>query len=159
MRRRLRNIAFACIIWTGIAGATISAIIAGMAATTELESRAWPVVTGWRAEATREPGGQTVLRVQGVKRRACKYLGEDMAVRGPDGPAHDVAHAWIDDPTPGSSRPEGGQDFGAMRVFTSRATPAGSTIVGVARHQCHAGPETLTSIEGPGFVVPSLPAP
>lgn len=146
-------VAAAILIWTTLA--TLVSISERL--TSAFENAYYPVVTGWRAEATREPGGQTLLHVHGDKVRACKYLGEDMAVRRPDGEAQDVASAWVVDPTPGSSRRRGPQDFGLMRVFTSRATPAGVEIIGVARHQCHAGPETLTPIDGPGFVVPPFP--
>lgn len=123
-----------------------------------LEAKYMPVVVDWRAEATRDVGGQTVLRIHGVKARACKYLGEYMSIRTrPDGESRDVASRWEDDPTPGSTRPVGRQDFGTLRLFTSRATPTGAEIVGVARHRCHPGTESLTPIGGPGFVVPPLP--
>lgn len=123
----------------------------------KIEARYFPVVINWSATATRERGGQTLLRIHAVKLRSCKFLDDSMSLKIGDDHV-DVASAWIDDPTPGSTRHVGQQDFGTMRVFTSRATPPGTEIVGVVRHQCHAGPDTLTPIGGPGFTVPPLPA-
>lgn len=160
MRRRALGILNAVVIICGLAGVVIGvATVAGAVViyAPVLEGSLAPVVEGWRAEATREAGGATNLRIRATKIRSCKYLHEDMSVENASGEARDVASAWIDDPTPNSTRRTGKQDFGVLRVFTDRATAAGSPIIGMAHHSCHPMWDTLTPIAGPGFVVPPLP--
>lgn len=158
MKRRIGQIVNAAIIWFGLAGLMIAASVVVGAAVPAIETAYMPVVKGWRAEATRELGGQTVLRIHGAKVRACKYLGEDIQVIPPDVEASDAASAWLDDPTPGSTRHPGRQDFGRLRVFTARETPTGSKIVGFARHACHLPWETITRIGDPDDCVTVPPS-
>lgn len=161
MKRRFLGLLNLAVILFGALGVVISVVAVVGAAiyyAPVVEGSVAPVVVEWRAEATREVGGATILHVYGDKRRReCAYVREDMMIRPLVGLPREVAGAWVDDPTPGSTRPPGRQDFGFLRVFTSRETPAGTEIFGVAHHACHAGPPTLTPILGPGFVVPPLP--
>lgn len=139
MRRRALAIFNVFTVLLGVCGVTISAVVlVGAAAyhAPAIEGRIAPVVVGWRADAARDIGDVTDLRIRGVKVRSCKYLRADMATKNENGEARDVASAWVDDPTPGSTRVVGKQDFGILRLFTSRSTPAGSTIIGVAHHSC-----------------------
>jgi hypothetical protein len=154
MRLRIARLVRAVFVWIGLIGVAISIGPLVIAAPPAVEIRLFPVVKKWRAVSARDAEGQTILHIYGAKVRACKYLGQDMQVVSPGGEASDVAAAWVDDPTPGSTRAPGDQDFGQMRIFTTPATPAGAKIVGVVRHHCHPGWETETVMRGPGFVVP-----
>lgn len=161
MRRRALGFINLVVILFGALGVSLSvaaAIGAAIYYAPRIENVIAPVVVEWRAEATREIGGATVLHIYGDKRRReCAYVREDMMLRPLTGLPMDVASAWMDDPTPGSSRPPGRRDFGRLKVFTSRATPPGVEIAGTVLHRCHIGPPTLTPIHGPGFIVPPLP--
>lgn len=156
----------AAVIWIGIAGAVVSLwVVAGVAmesAGPALETRMFPVVRRWEAVATRLPTGETVLAVRGEKTRPeCAYIpqSESMVVAPPgDGDGYEVQMTYLDDPTPGSSRPGGRQSFGRWLIATPIWAPAGSRIYGVVQHRCHAGRSTITPIGGPGFLVPPLPS-
>lgn len=155
----------ATVIWVGMIGAMISLWVVASVATERagpvLESHVFPVVRRWEAQAIRKPTGETILVVRGEKvRPECAYVprSESVIIVPPDGgDGYEVDLTYLDDPTPGSSRPAGRQSFGRWLIGTPIWAAAGSRIHGSVQHRCHVGRLTVTPIDGRGFVVPPLP--
>ena len=117
-----------------------------------------PVLTDMQAQRIVVTGQRVDVRMRGHKTRACRWVGTDGYVQGPDGTLHEAAVTYPDDPSPGNSRPVGLQSFG----WWSMQAPAGVQPAGVqfvVRHSCGWMWETTTAVIGPFSLRASVAAP
>lgn len=117
-----------------------------------------PVLTDMQAQRIVVSGQRVDVLMHGHKTRACRWVGTDGYVQGPDGTLHEAAVTYPDDPSPGNSRPVGLQSFG----WWSMQAPAGVQPAGVqfvVRHSCGWMWETTTAVIGPFSLRASVAAP
>ena len=117
-----------------------------------------PVLTDMQAQRIVVTGQRVDVLMRGHKTRACRWVGTDGYVQGPDGTLHEAAVTYPDDPSPGNSRPVGLQSFG----WWSMQAPAGVQPAGVqfvVRHSCGWMWETTTAVIGPFSLRASVAAP
>lgn len=117
-----------------------------------------PVLTDMQAQRIVVTGQRVDVLMRGHMTRACRWVGTDGYVQGPDGTLHEAAVTYPDDPSPGNSRPVGLQSFG----WWSMQAPAGVQPAGVqfvVRHSCGWMWETTTAVIGPFSLRASVAAP
>lgn len=115
-----------------------------------------PVATDVYAEGFRVHNGWTYAKVYGVKGRDCELIEKSWAglVRPHLGRDewHEVPFVFLDDPTPGNSRPPGHHSFG---VWGWKTTTSDRFIVTIA-HICDG--EKVTTVMGPFNAFHLLPS-
>jgi hypothetical protein len=129
-------------------GALIGLFLSPMWSTiTEVSNRQYdslfPVVTGQARIVGRESETDAVLlKLDGEKMRACKYVGIDAYNVHADGRSSDAHIARIDRPYTGNTKPVGMIDMGVWRVWPI----AGAKYISiVTQHNC-GGRDVLTEL-------------
>lgn len=121
----------------------------------DLEGRFFPVVTNYSVnDWRREDDGSISVEAFGTKVRACAYIGTSILYGGPGVKTREASFAYLDDDTPGSTRPVGTQSFGRINIRVVDF-PVGGFIQGLVMHQCHGGAPTITPI-GPFYSPPGF---
>lgn len=99
---------------------------------------------------------QLTVTMWADKVRDCRRLENKAYVIGARGAAFEAAYAWLDDPTPGDSRPMGWQNFGITHITWPRMAEPVVAYRLESWHDCGRLMQTVHTVLGP-FPVPAEP--